>query len=267
MGQVLTKDNSSPLALACKGNNNIAAQLLLENGAKVNEANTRVRNGLQFARMYGNTDIVKMLICKGEMNYCLKNKESALYYTARNGHSQVTEILLSNGAERELQDFRCNSPFYIAYRNGHVNLVNRFLEYSKEFFFFENLDSDTAPSLQAAIESGNDAIVELILQSRANVVSMLKSSEKDILCLAAELGHVGIVQLLIERKAVEMLKRKKEDTHHLSMIPCLVTTARCLLEDRADINKCDASGKSPLFYAARYGHLDVVGRCSTFIKP
>lgn len=223
MGQVLTKDNSSPLALACKGNNNIAAQLLLENGAKVNEANTRVRNGLQFASMHGNTDIVKMLICKGEMNYCLKNKESALYYTARNGHSQVTEILLSNGAERELQDFRCNSPFYIAYRNGHVNLVNRFLEYSKEFFFFENLDSDTAPSLQAAIESGNDAIVELILQSRANVVSMLKSSEKDILCLAAELGHVGIVQLLIERKAVEMLKRKKEDTHHLSMIPCLVT--------------------------------------------
>lgn len=85
------------------------------------------------------------------------------------------------------------------------------------------MDSDTAPSLQAAIESGNDAIVELILQSRANVVSMLKSSEKDILCLAAELGHVGIVQLLIERKAVEMLKRKKEDTHHLSMIPCLVT--------------------------------------------
>lgn len=267
MGQVLTKDNSSPLALACKGNNNIAAQLLLENGAKVNEANTRVRNGLQFASMHGNTDIVKMLICKGEMNYCLKNKESALYYTARNGHSQVTEILLSDGAERELQDFRCNSPFYIAYRNGHVNLVNRFLEYSKEFFFFENLDSDTAPSLQAAIESGNDAIVELILQSRANVVSMLKSSEKDILCLVAELGHVGIVQLLIERKAVEMLKRKKEDTHHLSMIPCLVTTARCLLEDRADINKCDASGKSPLFYAARYGHLDVVGRCSTFIKP
>lgn len=246
------------IALACSKNNTQVVRILLENGAQVHEETKYALAGLHFASMRGNIDLVHLLLSKGvdvNVHGPPKQRLTALFYATKYGHYPVVDILLSKGAKEDLQVSGWNSPLFIACRQGHENIVKLLLNYSKDVL----KDSDIAPSLHAAIENGNDAIVELLLQNGAEANAKETLSKEYPLNMAATHGNVKIIKLLLDRRADVDIETKSGCTPLiLASKHDHVLAAQCLLENKADVNKKDNYGKSSLFYACRYGHLDIV---------
>lgn len=246
------------IALACSKNNTQVVRILLENGAQVHEETKYALAGLHFASMRGNIDLVHLLLSKGvdvNVHGPPKQRLTALFYATKYGHYPVVDILLSKGAKEDLQVSGWNSPLFIACRQGHENIVKLLLNYSKDVL----KDSDIAPSLHAAIENGNDAIVELLLQNGAEANAKETLSKEYPLNMAATHGNVKIIKLLLDRRADVDIETKTGCTPLiLASKHDHVLAAQCLLENKADVNKKDNYGKSSLFYACRYGHLDIV---------
>ncbi|XP_061169144.1 ankyrin-1-like [Saccostrea echinata] len=251
----------SPLAYACYKTDIKPFQLLLENGADVNkdDCNDSIFTGLLLASMLGHTEIVNTLLGKGaDINLYTVRKQTALYYAAREGHRDIVEILLSKGVHKELETLSWNSPFYIACKNGHEKVVKLFLKYTEGKMKTSN-GEESLPSLLAAIESCNKVIVSLLLENGANVNTKDRWSMDNPLYVAAGLGNLDIIKLLIERKADTEMTAKRGRTPLINACRNGCTqAAQCLLENGANVNKHDDQNCTPLLHASMNGHVDIV---------
>ncbi|XP_062585229.1 uncharacterized protein LOC134246896 [Saccostrea cucullata] len=246
-----------PLALACNKTDIRPFQLLLENGADLDEDSKY--SALQFASKLGHTEIVKTLLEKGaDIKVYPGRKYTPLYYAAREGHHDIVEILLSKGVNKELETLSYNSPFYLACKDGHEKVVKLFLKYTKEKMK-TSYGVEVLPLLLGAIESCNKEIVNLLLENGANVNTKEKWTMENPLYVASGVGNRDIMKLLIEKKADVELAAKKGFTPLINACRNGCTQAvQCLLENGASINKPDDHSCTPLLHASMNGHLDTV---------
>ena len=85
----------TPLLLAIKYGNIDLAELLLENGADINQVVDHKGPAVLFAAMEGKEDFVKLLLDRGADT---RKAEGLLYYAAREGNFGLVEQLLKEGA-------------------------------------------------------------------------------------------------------------------------------------------------------------------------
>jgi len=77
--------------------------------------------------------------------------------------------------------------------------------------------------------------------------------------LAAQKGHLSVVEYLVNQKADINAKDKNDWTPlHYAAQKGHLSVVEYLVNQKADINTKDEDNKTPLHYAARYGHLSVV---------
>ena len=101
--------------------------LLLEHGADIDAVTNKGDTAIQYAANYfaaNHSEIVKLLISKGA-NVNIQNAYGAtlLHSASRKGDSSLVKILLSNGAKPNIKDNDGKTPLDIAIKEGHSEIV------------------------------------------------------------------------------------------------------------------------------------------------
>lgn len=113
----------SPLILACQKNHAVVAEFLMEKGADLNLATSMGGTALNRASENGNVDLVEKLLANGA-----KIGPLALIVAAREGFSQVVEILVKAGSDIDAKQHWGQTALMLAAKNGHDDVVAFLLE-------------------------------------------------------------------------------------------------------------------------------------------
>lgn len=123
--------NDTVLIIAAQNNYMEIVKILLENGANFEvKCHSRSwclgKNTLIYAATIGNLDIVQVLVTKGaDINVQDKTGNSALMMAARNGHETVTQFLLDNGANVNLINDDGYSALIYATEKGQEQIAQQ----------------------------------------------------------------------------------------------------------------------------------------------
>lgn len=121
--------------------------------------------------------------------------ETPLTIACANGHKEIVELLLKEGANIEHRDKKGFSPLIIAATAGHANVVEVLLKNHAAIEAQSDRTKDTALSL--ACSGGRKEVVELLLANNANKEHR-NVSDYTPLSLASSGGYIDIVNMLLE---------------------------------------------------------------------
>ena len=100
------------------------ANILIENGAKVNFKGKVGASALTIAAEHGNAGVARILLVKGaDVNIRNDHGNTALMYGAEYGHTEIVRLLLAAGADVTSKDLDGETALMTAQRRGHVAIV------------------------------------------------------------------------------------------------------------------------------------------------
>ena len=216
----------TPLIAAVCGKNTIIRiiEILIEEGANIDEKNYHDETPLICAVSRGYATLVQIFITKGA-NVDLQDEagQTALIHAVLKGHANIVKILLYNGAKTDLAD-----------------------------------NSGQTPLMHALLQK-NDTIIEMLITEDAAGIDKPDNYDKTPLIFAAMSGHDAVVTTLLNRGAEIDKPDKYGNTPLISAaIEGHNAVVKTLLNHGAKINQPDNYGNTPLISAAMSGHNAVV---------
>ncbi|MFH0824922.1 MAG: ankyrin repeat domain-containing protein [Pseudomonadota bacterium] len=227
----------TPLHITCRAGHSHIARLLIERGAGVNAVNGSGQTPLMVAAANGRLRSAKQLLENGaDIDVRDRQGRTALISAAEKGHTEVVKLLLKSGAAATVTDERGNTAEAIAVKMGHGGV-----EQAVKKFVGRNGAEGKSKSSAAAAPNGkmpgmgpvtargagpigkglHAAAAEGDLEGGASLIEAgADVNERDVLgntplIIAAIYGHLGMVQMLVERgadaEAVQMGGLKASD--------------------------------------------------------
>ena len=90
---------SSPIVIACDVGNSNIVEMLLENGANINDTDEHGLKPLMKASIYNNTNVIELLLSKGvDIHYQNMNGATAILYASLHSQKKAIQMLIANGA-------------------------------------------------------------------------------------------------------------------------------------------------------------------------
>jgi ankyrin repeat protein len=216
----------------------------------------RKMRGLHLAACFGLEAATNALLSRGHGPELTDSSgRTALLYAARKGHDAVVKLLMNSGANIDSKDAKwCRTPLSYAAENGHSAIVQLLLDKRADI---ESRDScyNSTPILWAAWRGQEDA-VKLLLKNGAEPEprNFFNSTP---LSLAEESGNVAIMKLLLETGKVNVDSKDNYGRTPLSyaaesgyetIVQLLFNTGK------VDINSKDEMyGRTPLSWAVTLG--------------
>ncbi len=202
-------------------------------------------------------DLVKfMLEANADVNIANKNGETPLSYASAYGYADIVKMLLRVGADVNTKGVRNKTPLIHASQNGHAAIIPLLLGEGADFFAMD-VNGMTAISWAAA--NGNTAVVEEFQKARLDV-NLREPNCTTPLMRAVANGHMGTVNYLVRLGA--NIHAKEFDTGSNALMISIrrgyPEIANLLLDAGAEINPCDADGRTALMHAIQYGQAAIV---------
>ncbi|CAE7828785.1 ANKRD50 [Symbiodinium sp. CCMP2592] len=229
---------------------------------------------IQAARK-GNISVVEDCLNRPQEPDPPGQKASALHQAVEHGHVDVARLLLEAGANKDRTTKDNNTPLCLAAALEHAGQVEcaQLLLESRADVNIANRGG-RSPLLQAlsCTTAGSEAevarcakVADLLLKARASV-EKTDNMGKPALVYACERGCTDLVKMLLEAGAEvnQSCKQELGDTSrgsgalHRAAARGRPDVARILLAARADVDKVDANGWTPLFKAVRHAHPEMV---------
>ena len=233
---------------------------MLEEGCHLDIVDSVGATVLHSAAEGGNVDLVRELVGRGcDVNAVEANGCTPLHDAAASGRTQAVRELLKLGARKSVVGGNCGTPLHRAALNGHVETSVAMLE---EGCPLDIVDSVGATVLHSAAEGGNvDLVRELV--GRGCNVNAVEANGCTPLHYAASRGRTQAVRELIKLGAAKSVVAGMNGTPlHQAILSGHVDTVEAFLEDDClgpdDLTTCDTCGGSPIMWALRCGHVEVV---------
>lgn len=144
--------------------------------------------------------LVRVELDKGvDPNRKNPDKLTPLHLAARQGHLEISRLLLEKGADPDrMQDTTARTPLHLAVQHQHEQVTKLLLERGAN----PNLAAlyekgETLMPLQLAARNGDGEIARLLLRYGARLGSRCSDCGSQLLHLAARTGHVGLARLLL----------------------------------------------------------------------
>ncbi|VDN40517.1 unnamed protein product, partial [Dibothriocephalus latus] len=275
-------DGETVLACAVSKNAVPIVELLLQRGADPNPKEKKVESvPLIEAAKDGHTDVVRLLLqyvarCLIEHGayintYSTEFKESALTLASykvllflflvapvENGHADMVNFLLENGADHEHRTDEMHTPLMEAAMEGHVEVARLLLAHGANV----NIPQDSFESpLTLAACGGHTELAHLLLGYEADIEEVNDEGYTPLMEAARE-GHEETVALLLAAGADVNAKTDETQETALTLAACggFIEVCDMLLNSNADIEVGSAGCSTPLMEAAQEGHLELVRR-------
>ena len=211
---------------------------------------------LHYAACCGLCDIAHYLIVGQSQNVnalAFERYETPLNVASRLGHSEVAQVLLENGADMEIRDYRTYSPLERASENGHVEVLRILLKHHAKV----NPSGKDAriTALHLASWYGEAEIPRVLLENGADANLKDKDGETPL----HRARNDAVARVLLEHGANPNARDGRNRTPlHGAMNMRRGEVARVLLENGLDVNARDFKNQTPLHVASDRGYLDGV---------
>jgi ankyrin repeat protein len=232
---------------------------LLAAGADVNAEDWKKRTPLAWATIKGNKDTTELLLSVDNLNADIPDTDgrTPLSHAAELDLVEIIQLLLNSKADINLEDKRGRTPLLWAAQTGHQTIVSKLL--ASAGVNVDYPDSDGRTPLSHAAELGPAGIVQLLLDSNADINLKDKRGRTPLLWATQE-GHQTLVSKLLASAGVDVDHPDPDGRAPLSHSAELGRREiiQLLLTSRADINLEDKLGRTPLLWATRKGHETIV---------
>ena len=209
------KFSTTPLLEAASRRHVDVIELLLANGACINDKDIYGMNALITAAKGGYLIVVQLLIKKGASpNYIidevrpLYNGFTAIIMAACKGHFEIVEYLLSFNPDLNDETERCETALILASTMGHVDIVRLLLVKGADPNR-KSVGGNTA--LMSACRLGHVEIAEMLMTGGANVNDKNKMGETSLMMASSE----EIVECLLSNGAITFVD--EEDSEDVQM--------------------------------------------------
>ncbi|KAJ6783179.1 hypothetical protein PWT90_10047 [Aphanocladium album] len=307
---VADDEGLSPFLAAVQHNQIQAAMALLDGGSEVGNCTKDdiQSTALHLASRNGNTEMMKMLLDRGtDPSAVDANGWTPFAVAVNKNHVEAAKLLLANGVDVNAPDGQIKSPALCeAARQGNIPMAKLLLKHGADM---EGTDRIGYTALVRAANNGHVAMVRYLLNRGANNSHITKSkwtafdgaAQEGSVELATLLlnhvtarggtvydlhgfepmhtacanGHVDFVKLLLQHQPEAISKPKENgqlpihaaaEAGELEMLQYLLT-----VENGPGMDAIDPVGRTPLFFASRYGCISIVqflldNKASTEIK-
>lgn len=227
---------------------NKQGEALFKNGA----------NQLMMASTVGDFGVLKLLLGAkfGDLNAITNDGTTALMFAAQNGHSEVMELLLRNGANLDQQDNNGLSAFMRAAWGGHIAAMELLLANGAV------IDQKSRTGLTAvmmAARGGHKAAMRWLFASSAFVVDQRDKNGLTAFIHAAQCGHRSAMNLLLKKgAAMDSADPFGETALILASRNGHKEVIRFLLDSGAVVDQVCVGGRTALMGAAGNGHRELV---------
>lgn len=258
---ILLRQNADPNMMDMKGRSALhfacivgcvpMTRLLLHFKAKVNIWDYQnTVTPLHYAALAGSEGCIAHLIKNGAQVNAGIEKQSALHFAVQKNAINCVKLLLQHGAKTNPPQFYVETPLHIAAEMGFVECLKELLNADADVTAQMGNKRNTA--LHLAAEDDFDECVAALIKAGANV-NARNADEQTPLHVACLSQSIETVELLIKHGAdVTATYRDGRTTLHASIVK--ETSAwdctRALLESKADVNRADHFGYTPLHIAA-----------------
>ncbi|KAK7485776.1 hypothetical protein BaRGS_00022957 [Batillaria attramentaria] len=220
-------------------------QLLVENGAKLNEldrdGDTPLLAGMKF------DSVAEYLIKKGcDVTIANFNGQTAGHKAALFGHAQILRLLIERGADMNAMDNDGDTPLHDAISQGRTAAAEVLLGWPKLDIRRKNKKGFSI--IHFAAIKGEPSITELLLNKDTTLVNEQKEDGFTALHVAAINNHTDVMRVLLEKgKAqVDVRTQKKQTALHVAAEQAYMDAVQILIKHGADVNAKDCDGDRPL---------------------
>jgi len=156
-------------------------------------------NSLGAAAKAGSLKSAQILLKKEETNL---NLEAALLQAVEAGQEAVLELLLSHGADLGVRNDRGHSLLHLAATRGHCAILRRLLEAGADLLSVTEADSEgLTPLTSSIIGDQAEAAALLIAYSGPGILEAVDSSGRSAMDIAIYQGSTAMVELLLDSGA------------------------------------------------------------------
>ncbi|XP_014677006.1 PREDICTED: transient receptor potential cation channel subfamily A member 1-like [Priapulus caudatus] len=269
------KEGRSAVLLAASRSAWRAVTALIDRGCRLNEKDDQNRNILHFVVMNGgDIDALAVILLRKEdfsdkkLCECFLNERDAtgctpLHYASRAGHLKSLENLIRLGAQVNLKDKDDQSPLHFAARYGRRNTCRRLLDSSSGQFIMNETDGSGRTALHIAAEGGHVKVVQLLMQRGALVHT--DHAGRSPLHLAAASGYTWTIKQLLAVHAHLLDKVDKDGNTalHLAAENGQSRAVQHLLDRNASVKVMNDQGQTALGLAVEMQNAETA---STFIN-
>ena len=240
---ITDENRQGPLHHATTRGFSMIVETLLNHGFSNNTRDYEGYTPFHYACIHGRVDVINIFVTS-PFYYVIHWKRkggTALHFAAANGHVEAVTILLNRGMKQYIDDldYENRSPLLRAVHSGNVDVVRVLIQHgafihrhnyrNDENFYNEmiRIVNEWSPIYTASIY-GFTEMVNLLLDSGADINDKSGKFDTTPLHAAADCGHLETVNLLLDRGAL--------------------------------VDETDLIGYTPIFLACESGHIMVVQR-------
>ncbi len=238
-----------------KGNFEKVKKMITKEPGLINQKDKRDSTPLHYAAYAGKTDITNLLISKGaDIKVQDKDGHTPLHWAAQAGKHITAELLIAKGAMVNAKGKNGRTPLLYALWRGHKNLVDLFIRKGAEI---NTRDTSGYTPLHYASLEGQDFIAKLLI-NRGAEIEMRDNDDNSAFHLAAYNGRKEIVKHMISKKTDVNLSVDSGDTAIFGAAwGGHKKTVELLISSGAKVNIKNKNGRFPLNYALLAGHKEV----------
>lgn len=239
---ITDENRQGPLHHATTRGFSMIVESLLNHGFSNNTRDYEGYTPFHYACMHGHVNVINIFVT--QFHYVIRAKReggNALHFAAANGHVDSVTILLNRGMKQYIDDldYENRSPLLRAVHSGNIDVVEALLQHgafihrhnyrNDENFYNERIRivNELSPIYTASVY-GFTEMVNLLLDSGADINDKSGKFDTTPLHVASDRGHLETVNLLLERGAL--------------------------------VDEPDSIGYTPIFLACESGHIEVVQR-------
>ncbi|KAF3339016.1 Ankyrin repeat-containing protein [Carex littledalei] len=191
-------------------------------------------------------------------------KNTVLHIAAEQGHVELVEqIIRRDNTLLVSQNSRHETPIHLAARAGHHRIVSLivFLAQESGIGAYEvltkrSIEGDTV--LHEAVRHGHEDVVQVLMTVAPALSVELNNASMSALYLAVVRNSIGIVRTLLQYSDSSVVGPNQQSALHVAVLQSQEITTM-LLDWKAELaNTRDASGSTPIHYAASTGDVPIL---------
>eukprot|EP00057_Strongylocentrotus_purpuratus_P023321 XP_011677795.1 PREDICTED: ankyrin repeat domain-containing protein 65-like [Strongylocentrotus purpuratus] len=252
---------ATPLHAAARMNSVNVAHVLLARCADIDRKTSTGLTPLHISARRGHKEMTNILLTLGRADVHARDAENgtALHVGAMSGNLAVCRLLVHHGADIGAKDVNKMTPLMRAVVSGHAALVDMFLERAHQTGlnieeYINNEDNDGNTCLHLAVSKRRTEVIQRLLGYRMNA-NLVKKNGMGPLHIAATNGSTAVALHLIQNGAdIDMKDDEGMTPLHRATLYNQVETIALLIHEGCLINEIDNSGFTPLLCAAWKGH-------------